>query len=123
MNYIIKAGTQIVIATYPSPHCFVRSHLTIRINIFTEDDIIFRDAVCLDLNVKSSCLMIPFISTGWIGFLKNYNILIITPDNLDGIVRTTKPTPKQSTQKPFLNMKKEKRTSFDEWLKSIEYKW
>lgn len=121
MNYIIKPGEWIVMATYPSPNSFIRPHLTKHLNIFTSNDLVFRGKDIFDFNIENSPLVI-FLNGAWWGFRKGYNILIIIPKNISNL-GIKKILPKIKPIVPFENMytTTSQRMSFDEWLKEINY--
>ncbi len=122
MNYIIKPGKWVVIATYPTPNSFIRPHLTKHINFFTNDNFVFRGKAVFDLNIVDSPLVI-FLNGSWWGFRKGYNILITIPENIANL-NMKKPPPKEVPKIiPFENMYSpiSDRISFEEWLKKIGY--
>jgi len=123
MNYIIKSGEWAVAATYPvSNRSFIRPHLTKHANIFTDDDLLFKGKDIFDMNIVGSPVEI-FTDGSWWGFRKEHNILIIIPENISNSGMKKTPPKPQPKLIPFENMYVEKRMSFDDWLKEINYDW
>lgn len=121
MNYIIKSQIWVVIASYPTPHFFIRPQLTRKLNIFTDKDLVFKKRIALDLNVKASNLM-AFVSAGWYGFKIKYNLLIVIPENIASL-KIKVPVKERPIFIPFSNIvrhSENNRIAFEEWLKTTE---
>ena len=145
MQYVIKPNTQTLIASYPhvsqgklvidqklikTPEgsfklsedkifisvCHIQEYITTHLNIFTNEDLVFKGAQFLDLNVKASNLY-AFGDAGWYGFRRKDTILLAIPENIASL-KIKRPKAKKVLV-PFENMRQPitHRQSFDDWLK------